>query len=545
MKGLTKIDKIIERVRESIDVSHSDLLYNQSLYLVGAERRSTVTSKAGELPYYPNINLTELEIGRSRRMLNAVHIVTSRLLSSELAVDIEGVPEIVEEAMVALFKKRLEGEYGNGGWIEDIRSAGSDGNALGTGVVQVGLETDERSGFQQVSCTYHRPWYVVLDSNESNLLKSKFVCFVHHVGVDDAEELFPGKAEQWARIVRDSSSGSKRKVVRIYEYFDKADKKSAATRALILGSLDSNVYKVEANVFECLPMALCLGWTSPVQGRPFGRVLKEIAIEQAIHSAERRWQDDIENGAGAVIVDVKSLDENDVRRWNDGEKNVKIRQTNSITENPIKRVPSQELDANLLQYLQYQANSYSVESGLSELDRGVMQSRRTTATEVDYVQNISNANRGHEALQVTLFLRRLAELVFHIGRKFDRAPISIKLKGNPVKLNDPSVPDSWLDNIIGDNDYRVLVDTEALTSTDSRYKKAMELASLRELAPLVGQTIDPVQYTKKVLELVGEGEYQDWLLNAQPMAPQGQLPQQGGVPRVEDVARAGIRQDAA
>ena len=244
-------------------------------------------------------------------------------------------------------------------------------------------------------------------------------------------------------------------------------------------------------------------------------------------------------------MDVKSLDENDVRRWSDGEKNVKIRQINSLTDNPIKRVPNQPLDANLLQYLQYQANSYSVESGLSELDRGVMQSRRTTATEVDYVQNISNANRGHEALQVTLFLRRLAELVFFIGRKFDRAPITIKLKGNSVKLNDPSVPDSWLDNIIGESEYRVLVDTEALTSTDSRYKKAMELASLRELAPLVGQTIDPIAYTKKVLELVGDSNYDDWLI--QPQQPQmpGQLPQQGGVPRVEDVARAGIRQGAA
>ncbi|MBS1826518.1 MAG: hypothetical protein JST93_14475 [Acidobacteria bacterium] len=559
---LTPLDVVRERVRDSIDIPYLDSLYNQALYLVGASTQQAVNSSGGDIPWYADINVNELEIGRSRRMLSAVHIVTSRLLSNELAIDVREVPDGVDDALESYFRRRMEGGCGEGGWVDDIKRAGIAGNALGMGVVQVGLVTDRKSGYQKVTVKSVKPWYCIFDAAQQDVLDSDFVCFVNHYSVERARKMFPNAdVEKFARSVKDSPSAFKRKIVRVLEYYDKGDEDYAPTRVLMLGTLDSKIFEVEPNVFECLPVAVCLGWDSPASSRPHGRVMKEVATELAIHDLERRWDDEIRNGLGVDVVDVTSLDENGVRRWEEGSPNVKIRQTQRLTEDPIKRIPNRPLDTNVLERLRHLTQVYQVESGISELDRGLMSSKRITASEIDYMANVSQANKGHEAEQITLFLKRLAEVVLHIGTKFDRCPLTVKVRSSYAKVNDPGEPRSWLVNLVGDYEYRVYVDAQALTKTDLMYQQQMNLAQLRDALPLVGRTIDELWFTMRWLELIGEEDPSAALKhNAPPVVgpdPGGtvpnpmeqaaaqQIPTPGGVQRIEDAARAGVRGMAA
>ena len=535
---LTSAEFAVERIEEGMDVSHAESLYTQALYLLGIQNTvGAEFAKHGGWPVFPDVVIRQLELGVQRKMLSTIHMMVSRLLSSQMGVKLRGLDPIRAEVLRQYVKTRIEGDGG----MADIRAAGRDGVALGIGALFIGLE-DDLEGHQKVCFQHVRPWYVLIDGHTRNLRKAKWICAIHHLPVWEAEEMFGAKAREFAFAVEDDSEARKKKreVVRVWEYWDLGFKGGQPTRILFLGHPQSEHFKREANNFGCLPVAICQGWDGVVTSRPYGRVANSIATESMANEVLRSIRSTVSSGKGATVVHADALDMSDVTRWASGEENVFIRQTKQVKEPPMTRVPAAEIPPSNLQYLSMLDRQYADESIVTDLDKGVPMSRRTTATEVDYLVGVSNANKTYETQQIAEFMRELATKILMIGGKFDRSTFHVEQYRNEVAIN-TSDPRSTLGAIINQEHYEVLVDTDSLTANDDRLKRALRLSELRELAPLVGQTISPQEYTSLIIEALDLDK--SLIIQQQPAMPQmgGGIPDPGGQPKPEDVARAAFR----
>lgn len=517
---------------------YAESLYAQYLLALGIERQSDHRFVADELPYFPALHIEAVELGRSRRMLSSIHMMTSRLLSSVPAIKVDGVLSIEAEVIEQFISQRMNGKYGECSWIEDIQAAGCDGNALGIGVLQIGTELDDYDS-PKVQVSYVEPWNTLFDGNERNLVKSPWVCFVHHMSVEEAQSHFKEAREYAFQVGSESSLPVN--VVRIYEYYDQGiyagGKKTKPTRALILGNLNSGVHKVEANPFACLPVAICTGYTNGAVNRPYGRITNEANIEAMIHLIERKFIDSLDRRNG-VLYDPQSIDEDDLLAWIEGETSL-VAMKQGLDKPPMFPIPQEELSSTDFHLMDYYKGSHNEQSNISDLDRGVPMSKRMTALEIQQLMSQSNSNRSLEAKQQALFLRRLFEKVLVIAKQYDRSPLVIDFKGTDVTINDPANPSLSIDKFL-QNHFAVYVDAEALMSNDKTYKQAMDVAQLRELQPLVGQTINQVEYTKELLRLLGR-EDSKLLVEQPPSLPEQVNLQQPGQQRPEDIVREQIR----
>jgi hypothetical protein len=146
-----------------------------------------------------------------------------------------------------------------------------------------------------------------------------------------------------------------------------------------------------------------------------------------------------------------------------------------------------------------------------------------TRFETNALLQSGDVNKTFEVFQQTIFLKRFFEKLFSIAKKFDRAPFTIELRGQPIQFNQPAEPRSWLSEVI-DYEYEILVDVEALTGADDDLKMSRKIAKLQTLAPQVQAGIlDPQTFATRTLEILGE-DVNEWMTNGQ-VAP---MPNQGG-----------------
>jgi hypothetical protein len=477
-----------------------------------------------------------MEVGKSREMLNSIHILTSRLLSSQVGIKVTGCHKVTASVMEQFFRNRLD----SGNWIEDVRSCGRDILALGLGVAAVGLEEDPKSGLQKISVRHHEPWYTIFDLYQNHLERAGWVCFIHHLSPDEAIKLgfkLHDVEVNHFTVMNDgdgdSYGNSTRPVVRVFEYFDHQ------TRCLILGALDSGIIKRTDNLFGCLPFVVGTGHYSPVLAKPYGRVFSEGASSEFLNQIQVAWKRQLGSSKRMIEINADRLDKGDLNLWKEGKTEI-VKVIDAIEGSAIEYHAAQPVDPNILAALQYARGQYRSASNLSDMDRGQMASRRVSATEVDTLQSITNANRTSEVESITSFIRRLAEKVFEIGKVWDSAPLVVDIMGSEVTINDPAEPNSRLSLVFDESEYRVLVDSDSLTANDDRTKKAMALAELRELEPFAQAGTIPIEkLARRKLEIMGE-DPSEWNIGGPPKA-QSPLPQQGGQPRVEDIARGQLR----
>lgn len=533
MPKLTKVEVAIKRIKGGIDKDFSNSLYDQMRYAMGVDTSWSPPEQQDDIPFYPELVMNSIEIAQSRTLMRSIQIMVSKLLSNQLGMRVTKAPLILQEVMQQYFQTRMIGDgTADGGWIEELRAAGSDGNALGVGVVQIGLEEDHKSGMQKTTVRRHSPWYVVFSPYVKNLSKTDWICFVHHLSPEDAEELF---SEELARrfrkaAIRTQASGEQVDLVRVYEYFDLGVKGGDPTRILILGDLavklgDPRV-KRSLNDFEVLPFAVCTGWESPILKRPFGRIINELPHEVARRKSERRIHQTLDQPP-ILVIDEKAINDEDLESYKKGipMKYLRYKSESGNANTVVARIPGAEVSDNEWAHLQYTDQAQTKASGISEMERGVQSSKRQTRFETMALMNVGDINKSFEVFQQTIFVKRFLDKLFVIAKKFDKTPFSIMVQGQTVEFNQPGVQDSWLSEFLGE-DYEIKVDVESLTGPDDDLKMSRKLAKLQSLAPEVAAgLINAQKYARRKLEIMGEDDIQEWLQSG-PVP--GSLPQQGG-----------------
>jgi hypothetical protein len=377
--------------------------------------------------------------------------------------------------------------------------------------VQVVLKTNPRTGLQRVSIEHVPATNIIWDRLERNPARSPFMAFVKYLGREEAEQRFGKKvADRYVHGLFENASGSYAsttnpiEAMRVIEYYDTGfGKRGVPTRAIIADDLGGEVIELAENEFETVPFAPYVHFVTPGMRRPVGRVLLQMATQEAINEFERHMRSAMKQ-IPYDLVDVDQIDPDDLQRITDGDfDGPPIKWNASKGMEPVHRIPGMDVSQSTLAWGARLEDQFTTDSGTSEFERGQFSPTSRTLGENQLVDERSKVQGVWSTLQMTLFQRRKIAKVLDVAARFDRDPLTVSIFGHPVPLNDPRFPQSSIAAFL-EQKSRVVVDTDSLAFSDLGMKRQQKLNELNTLAPLVqmGQ-ISPQWYTQECLQAIG------------------------------------------
>lgn len=495
---------------QAYDPTYFESIWKQVNYAFGEPWNKAAASAAcgsdGDFPVRPDIVVQFLEIGQSRRILNTQFIALSRVMSSVAKPTFPDIDKQKGEVLAGFYTGRHEGDgAGEGEWQHELNSAYMDGDGLGLGIVQVGLEKNPESGYKRVTLRHSPLLNTLGDPHYRNPGRWRWIAFVHYLDVEDAVARFGAECRKYARPWTDSQSSIPMEYVRIIEYYDMGfGPNGKPTRAIVPQNLANPPLKREVNEFGCLPFAYYMHFLAPGMRRPVGRIALQMATQEAINALEKSAIETCQDGA-FDLVDMDQLNANDVKLRNKGDRNLKIRieRPSATGAPPYIRVPAKEVAQTWQVLRDLLDRQFNTDSGTTDLDRGSLSSTARTLGENELLDARSQNQSSWSELQALQLLRRTVEKVLRIARIGDRDPVMVPVFGHPVLLNDPEVPQSWIDAFIPGN-LRVALGEESLRKADLDAERAMRLKGLQLVAPYVGTTLSPLWHSEEMLKAIGE-----------------------------------------
>jgi hypothetical protein len=510
MPKLTTAENIRTRLEQGFDPAYHDRIYNQIRYAFGEpwnSRGAGVLSMDGDFPYYPDVSPKKLEVGRSRRILSSQFINLARTMYTQPEPEFPQVDRFTAEVRKQYWIRRAQGDgRADGDWATQLAMAFLDGDGVGTGFVQIGLCTNPDSGLQKVQLKHVPVVNVIWDRHAKTPSQARWIAFVHHLAPDIAEKLYGSDIlKEHTMTLTEDEAFAKLDVVRIVEYYDLGWGKGEPTMAIIPGGLMREPLLVQENTFGCLPFAHYEHVIPPGCNRPIGRIILQMQIQEEINRIERKMSR-VSRRSHADIVDVQQVDAKDLEQYRRGDADVlKVKDGPSVQgRRAFERIAAPEVSHTDLQRLQELQMLLDEGSGVTQQDRGRYSAEARTATENRLLDQRSQQQSSWSKRQAAKFYIRAVEKVLHIGRQFDRDPVSVDLFGADVALNDPGEPDSYLEHFL-DEPSQTLIDEGAMEFQDGQAIQGMRLAHLDALRDLVQMgIIDPVWFAREKLKVIGE-----------------------------------------
>jgi len=534
-----------ERIRGGIDVEYMDSLYKQHSYVVGEPWNRAATAphnnNDGQWPDYPDIVNRTLEIGASRVILNNQFIGFTKQTFATPKPTFPELDEVTATVRQQFFLKRWRGTGRVAAqWSSHTEPTIWDGRGLGIGFTKVCAVTNPETGKQFVTLQHYPVWHVVYDPHVRNPYEARWICFLTYLDPDEAAEKFGEKARDKKVRLQDDYSGLSFDVVKVYEYYDVGIGGKKPCMAVYLGDLNSEPeFKKENPYNGCLPVALYTHLLIPQVRRPVGRIVQQIALQEARNQAERQLREYLKQFP-AEVIDPSKVDPDDLREYIAGRK-TKLKLT-GVPEGPvITRTAAPEIPQTLLQQINILDRELTASSGITDAERGNLNPTQRTATENQLIDSRSQVGAGRDRQQTLLYYTHLVEKVLEVARLFDRDPVLLDIEGQNIVFNDPAEPASFIKHFLEEPSV-VLIDTTEMDADIAKAEKAQEMALLNQLFPFVGTVIKPEFVAERALKALGVQNVDEALIRkdmtpAMPGAEGQQLPpeimsmiQQGGQP---------------
>ena len=531
MPPLTQPNQISERLTEWLDLDYHDGLYRKMQYVFGRSWDSKWFSPrtgGGRFPDYADIILDFLDIGASRRILNTQFKAMAKTMYSDLSPEFPQVPKHIGEVRKQFWLARAGGHgYGDGEWADEFSSAFMEGDGLGAGHLEIGLETNPASKQQRVTVRHSPTILTIVDRTQPKFSKARGICFVKYLSPDVAFDLYgKNNVKQFVRPLHDTLRAQPLNFVRIFDYWDIGyGLKGKPTHAVMPGDFTEKPLFVEENPFGCLPWSWYTHFYAPGMRQPVGRIVMQQGTQEAINEVERHLREVVQKGSGIDLVDVTQLHPDDVRRWRKGEKMTQIRLKQAIpNENhpPVIRIQSQEVAAALLELMQLYERQYNDDGNTTEYDRGNLSAARRTATETELLAQRTQDSGNWGTLQAAKMYRRTVERVLQIAAKFDRDPVTLDVFGVNLTVNDPDQPSSTIEAYLQEPS-KVVIDADDLTYQDTRQKMALRMETLKSYQPLVQAGVMPLDWYAEEIVRAGGDDPSECL---QPQPPPTEKPQE-------------------
>lgn len=531
---LTKIDDCRERLQQGYDPDYYESVFRQQNYAFGEPWNTdlgTVASEGG-FPYFPDLTPKYQEPGRSRRILNAQFVGLSRMMAADPEPEFLELDAMLGETLKGWFKARYKGDgYTGGNWADEEHRAFMDGDSFGMGFLQLGL-TRGKSGQLMVTARHSPALFTLGDRHERSPDRWRWVTFVHYVPADKAIKQFGSGIEKYIKPLYDGTQVHPLKAVRIFEYFDLGYGDSDPTRILIPHDWTEKPLKKEANTLGCLPFSYYIHFFAPGMRKPVGRVVLQMATQEALNEVEEAMRHNLLVGKGFDIASPDQYDEKDLRDLRSG-KQVRLVKRTSPKADDWERVPAGEVSQTTIMYLQQLERQFGRDSGTTDFDMGVQPQNNRTLGENLLVDQRGQSAQAWSVRQAISFRERTVEKALKIA-EYDAEPVAIDFYGSQVVLNNPDAPDSFMANIMLElgGPPHPIINEESMSYRDVKQRRLERLAYLQTLGPLVEMgLINPVWWAEEILKAGGEKDTRSALM-MQPgagmeMMNAGSIPGQG------------------
>lgn len=478
-----------------------------------------------DLPSYPDVFMTEEVTGVSRKVLDAGIMSASRLMGSDPLPKWEEVDDMTREFRTEAFLKRFREMRMD----RETLPTFLDGYFFGVGATLHGFVTDE-SGLQKVDAqnipAHCLAWDPLVPSPE----KSSWVAATIWMHPDEAEGSFPGKIEGRTCSITSQSFTRSVEAVRVVIYYHKGEGMYEPTYCVFAGPIEMAPVVHRNNPWggKC-PFSFNIGHILPGFPRPVGSVWLQAPSQIVTNEAERDALSTLMNGMPMDIFDPSDIDTKDFDKWRKKQQRFVKRkgQSSKPMADLVHRVPAQGIEASTIQLLQYYDERQIASGGASQLESGQPMGVET-ATEASILQNQIQQNQGHTTRQAALYLSSFVTMMADAMKLGDRSPCPVEWDGDVYTINDPEVPELWMDQIF-DQPSLVSVDSDNMTSAHNSQKQRAKASDLIALIPMLqGQVpIEPV--LEEVFKNLGFGALWEKVA-AQMQAAQQAQPMQQGMP---------------
>ncbi len=535
MPKYTKPELVESNLRQAYDDAYYSSRRNLIRFTLGEHAASPMGSNAalsGEIPDDIDILPRYYEPGQSRRILTNAALMMAKVCYSEpdpSYPDQGRWKEIVTKAFnKTIFRGRpflgseSYGDYGE--WAPEIHRMFLDGDGLGVGFVQIGV----KNGWTTIQ--HHPLCRTIWDRHRLGLTRSRFICFVHHLPVEEAKSLFGNSIEKEAGPDTFSLTSNNEyiRVIKALQWFDMGLDGSEPTEMWRLRNMQGRVLDIGSNEYECLPFAHYEHMHLFGMRRPVGRGDFQIPDQEMRNGLERYWRLVLQRGPGFDAVDTDGMEEQDLEKLTSGELLTLIKYKLGISGGKvgdrINRVPAHEVPDALFRGLEYLDRMDPGNSGISDADRANITSTARTLGEIENVQQGADSQKQWSLRQFAQFQSRLWYKVNFIAAKLHTAPTPLSIMGKPILFNDPQSPQSSLDFWLTPCT-RPVVNEETLERMDPLRRASIALGKWLPIvdSPILGPISNPVEILK---EIVGPGFNEkdpDRFINPQALAmAQGQ-----------------------
>lgn len=526
----TKSEEIKNRLVTGYDRGWYESIYRQICYAFGETSVDYPgTSSGHEFPDFPDITPQMQEVGVTRRILNNQFIALSQVMANDPEPEFPDVDAQTATVRQRFYAARANGDrYGEGDWATQANAAFLDGDGLGTGVVQIGLKTNPRTGFKRVTAQHIPLVQCLWDRNARGISRARWIAFLHYVPLDVARHTYGKKfAAENRHEMRDSNTDAPIECVRIFDYWDIGSGLGKPTHAVIPDDISKDPMKVEENPYGCLPFAFYEHLMLPGMRRATGRIPLLMAGQEAMNQIERFMLDSM-NQRPFTLIGAELIDEEDMERVKDGDGwLVRMKRPVQPGETVASSVMGGEVNASALQLLSLMERDFTATGGKTDMDKGLNPEDDRTLGENQLVDARSRVQSGWSAMQAAKFHQRMVEVALKVAAVGDNDPVEVQFDGAPVTINDEE--DSRM-SIAGflEEPSRVVIDIESLAKTDLAREQAEKLSKLMSLGDLVQiGAVDAKWWSEERLKALGydpqEAAPQQ---QVQPAQMPGQPPQQ-------------------
>lgn len=507
--SLTTSEQILNRLDQAFDRSHFDRIFNLHLLAFNREEASQLTKTGGgRWPDYPSIRPDEKEVGASNRIFNAQFTTCSRIMRSLPEPEFKQVDRVTAEVRKQFWLTRGGGTgYESSEWLGHLTRAFLDGDGFGEGLVQIGSETNPKTGKRFVTLKHVPTLQFYYDNNARSLNDARWIVFLDYLPYDLAVDMFGEEVASTYRLnLQVYGTESTMECVRFFEYFDIGfGKKGKPTYAILLGDIDNEPYKVQENEFGCLPFAHYEHILLPHERRPSGRIIQLLSSQEAMNETEIRMREEVRKPT-IDIVSAEHFDQKDMESYHAGEPNTCLRLNKILDKEngaPFIRIPGGEISQTTMHWYQQQQREFIAQSGVTELDMGQSVSGANTLGETQLVDQRSRSQGNWSISQSIRFFVRLVDKVMKIAAKVDDDPVMLDIFGNNIILNvadrDELSIAKWLEEPA-----KIVISEEAVTKRDDQVERAIRLQELMSIQDLVMAGIVPLEWwAQRRLEVMG------------------------------------------
>lgn len=536
--SLTKWQDASDLLKQSYDVDYYDSMYRRLRFSMGHSWKSWNGSGAGsgDIPCYPDVQSLYHEVGVGNNIITAQAIAVESAMYAEPRPEFPQLNEVSAEVRQKWFLARRNGAVDwvpdqdpakgkratGGGWAEDDHYVVMDGDGLGSGFLQVGLEVGE-SGRQRVTARHSPRLYTLGDRSERNPAKWRYIAFIQPIAYNQAVAMFGADvaANHKTYSVDSGTDQSTFEVVNIIDYWDIGTFTGEPTHIVWVGTHNSEPVKRERNPFGILPFSFYANiWHAGMQN-PTGRIEQQMPLEAIQQEIEAYITAVMRYGKGFTVMHEELFNADDVRRWKDGADisflRLKVPQANLAEI--FMRVPPMQISSDTFATLQYFFRKETMASGVNELQRGVELKGNQTLGEVNAVRQEGSTPQAWMAHRLSQYYVRTVNVATVIGAMYDRAPVLLDVLDAQVPFNMAGDPKTDIRPHLA-QPTRCLISEDTLRYKDQQNERNSEIAKWGSAAGLLMQlATDPAYLREKMLEALGEKDPSRAALKTQPMNP--------------------------